>query len=200
MQWEAPEPELIWRSIWGKLREGVTDRRSAARTPTLVTSGGDGATARTVVLRGADEATRIMTCHTDVRSGKVAEVKACPRVMWHIYDPGEKIQLRIRAMAEVITSGPEHERLWRQTQLMARRCYMIDPGPGEAVEAESTGLPEHLIDRAPTEEESLTGMANFAVVRTIIDEIEWLYLRASGHRRIRFRWNGLAWSPAWLIP
>ena len=200
MQWESSEPADVLRGIWDKLREGVTDRRSTMRTPTLITMRGGEATARTVVLRAADETARVMTCHTDARSGKVAEIRMNPCVSWHIYDPAEKVQLRIRAHAEVITSGPDHERIWRQTQLMARRCYMIEPGPGQEVAVESTGLPEYLVERTPTEEESVAGLPHFAVVRTSIDEIEWLYLRALGHRRIRFRWDGSSWSSAWLIP
>lgn len=200
MHWEDSDPDIIWRGIWDKLREGVTDRRSTFRTPTLVTMSGDGVTARTVVLRGADEATSVMTCHTDARSSKVAEIRACSRVLWHVYEPGEKMQVRIRALAEVITSGPEHERLWGHTQLMARRCYMIDPGPGVAVETESTGLPQYLVERTPTEVESAAGRDNFAVIKTTIDEIEWLYLRALGHRRLRFRREGTRWTSSWLIP
>jgi pyridoxamine 5'-phosphate oxidase len=200
MAWNDPQPGNILRAIWDALREGVTDRRSPMRTPTLVTASDNDVFARTVVLRGADEVARVLTCHTDARSAKVAEISVRPRVAWHFYHPAEKIQLRMRAVASVITSGPEHERIWQQTQLMARRCYMIEPGPGEPVEEETTGLPEQLTKRVPTEEESASGAKNFAVVRTEVDEIEWLYLRASGHRRIRFRWDGHAWLPAWLIP
>ena len=85
-------PSLAWEA----LAEGVSKGRDPFHTVTLATTGPAGAEARTVVLRGADAEARTLACHTDLRSGKVEELRADPRCTWLCYDRGRKLQLRRR--------------------------------------------------------------------------------------------------------
>lgn len=67
------------------------------------------------------------------------------------------------------------------------------PGPGTTIAAESFSLPAGPQDVA-------AGRANFVAVTGVIDELEWLHLAASGHRRALFRWDGLDCTATWLAP
>jgi hypothetical protein len=62
-------------------------------------------------------------------------------------------------------------------------------------------LPDDLIDRKPTPEESEHGKTNFVVVTSTIDEIDCLEMHVKGHRRSLFTWheNGELCTK-WLTP
>ncbi len=60
------------------------------------------------------------------------------------------------------------------------------PRPEHAGNAErrpSPNLPEDLIDRDPDRERSEAGRSHFAVIDSQAMEMDWLWLKHSGHRR-----------------
>jgi hypothetical protein len=177
------------------LSRAVADRRSPMHTPTVATVGLDGRPRlRTVVLRGFDPARRELRFHTDVRSQKIGEIRAEPRLGVHVYDPGARIQIRLGARAVLHTDDALAENAWQTSQPMSRVCYATQPGPGTTIEAGgSFSLPA-----GP--EEVAAGRANFVAVTGVIDELEWLHLAASGHRRALFRWDGPDCTATWLAP
>jgi hypothetical protein len=192
----------ILRSLWNDLGRGVVDRRHGFHVPVIASLGLDGAPqARAVVLRRVIAETGEICCHTDIRSGKVAEISANPRVAWHFYDEGRKLQLRIAAVAEVMPDGPRADDAWSRSAVTSRRGYLAPRAPGEACDAPSPNLPEAVRGRRPTEEETQPGRANFALVVTRATAIDWLYLASEGHQRARFALdiNG-AWQGGWIEP
>ena len=113
----------ILRSCWNELGRGVVDRRHGFHVPVIATLGLDGTPqARAVVLRRVIAEAGEIHCHTDLRSGKVAEISANPRVAWHFYDEGRKLQLRIAAVAEVMPDGPRADDAWSRSAVTSRRC------------------------------------------------------------------------------
>jgi hypothetical protein len=91
-------------TVWSHLSRGVVDRKHPARHPTLATLGPEGPELRTLVLRGADRAAATLELHTDADSPKAAQIAAEPRVALHVWLPKPRIQIRMRARAE-ITAG-----------------------------------------------------------------------------------------------
>ena len=68
-----------------------------------------------------------------------------------------------------------------------------------------TNIPEDGIDislqgKEPSREESEKGYKNFTVVQNKIREIDWLYLEASGHRRLKITFKENIKNFEWLIP
>ena len=192
-------------AAWTQLSEGVRNRRHGFHTPTLATLAPDGQPqARVMVLRRAEPARRVALFHCDVRSPKASEVRADPRAALLFYDFKNKTQVRATARAEVLTDDPDVEAAWERTRLQSRRCYLAPHPPtadtGDADEPPPPNLPEHLIHRDPTEEESEAGRANFAVIRCHLKTLDWLYLEHTGHRRARFEWNGERWLGRWVEP
>ena len=115
---------------WALLARGVKDRRSPFHTPGLATVSPEGLPEiRTVVLRGCDPQTRNLRFHTDTRSAKIADMQKQPQAALHFYDPGAKIQLRVRARLELLT-GEAHASAWDNTRPMSRECYQVTQAPG----------------------------------------------------------------------
>lgn len=178
------------RWCWSLVSRGVKDRRSPFHTPTLATVGDDGRPdLRTLVLRGANEGERTLRFHTDRRAGKLRQIVAEPRVAVHFYDAGRKLQLRMdgRASFETADAGTGAE-AWERTRDFSRACYRVQPAPGSVIEEGHA----YAMPNEPRDAEE--GRENFAVLLVRVDEVEALYLAASGHRRARFG------DATWLVP
>lgn len=189
---DMPPQDLdeLLRQIWRLLQRGVGDGRSAFHTPGIATQSLDGgASLRTVVLRAAQSDPPRLLCHTDARSGKVAELQANDRVAWLFYDARKKVQLRINARAELHRDDDLARRQWQRTGLWSRRCYCSTAAPGSELSGPGSGLPPELEQRAPEQQESEAGRDNFVVVSCAVLSIDWLWLSARGHRRADFRWS-----------
>ena len=55
-------------------------------------------------------------------------------------------------------------------------------------------------NKEPSLEESEKGYKNFTVVQNQIQRIDWLYLAASGHRRLKVTMQDKMPSYQWVIP
>lgn len=192
----------ILADCWRELADATADRRHGFHVPALCTIGVDGApVARSVVLRRIDADACAIQCHTDARSAKVAEIERDARVTWLFYAPERKLQLRIAAEARFIAAGPRVDDAWAASTLPSRRCYLAPRAPGSLCDAPSANLPEDVLDRRPTEEETVPGRANFGIVLTHARSIDWLHLASEGHCRARFvRSEQGGWSGSWIEP
>lgn len=191
----------ILKKIWKHLDLGVLEREHPFHTPVFGTISGGEPQLRVVVLRRFwRKNPRGLAFHAHAGSPKIAEIESAKRVSWLFYHPKERFQVRVRGTAEVLTSGELHEEQWLETEFFSRRCYVGEP-PSRASEKPTSGLPEDLSERAPTEEESEAGRANFAVVFSTIDTIDCLELNVKGHRRSLFEWNASGeLETKWLTP
>lgn len=186
--------DLTLKHAWASLVRGVRDRRSPFHTPTIATIAADGRPRmRTVVLRQADPAQRLLRFHTDLRSGKIAEIGRDPRVAFHGYDRGDKFQIRVEGIASIHSDDEIADRAWEGSRLMSRACYGTQPGPGDPLENESAFS-------IPSEASEINaGRMNFSVVLIRVETIETLYLDHAGHRRAIFRLGETVVSQ-WLTP
>jgi hypothetical protein len=186
-------------SAWTLLARGAADRRSPVHTPVVASVGADGAPdARVMVLRKADRAAGLLRFHTDARSPKVAALDG-GAVAVLAYHPGQAVQLRLSGVAEVVRDGAEVDAIWAAATPFARRCYMIEAGPGTALSAPGSGLPADVEGRKPEEAELVPARANFAIVRVRVTGIDWLHLAQSGHRRAVFA-AADEWRGGWVVP
>lgn len=183
---------------WRLLVRGAADRRSGFHTVQLASVAPDGAPrVRTLVLRGADPATRGLRLHTDARAGKCADIAGEPRVEVCAYDARAKIQLRLRGRAALLREGALVEAAWAATGAGSRVCYRAEVAPGSPIAEPALGDPGAAA-RAPDDPEA--GRAAFSALVIAVERLEWLYLAARGHRRAAFTWDGTVWSGQWLGP
>lgn len=172
-------------SLWQIIGRGPAEATAAARHLTLATTGRDGAPQlRMVILRAADRAAATLDIHTDLRSGKIAALRADPRAEALFWDPQARIQIRASGRAAII-SGAEAASLWARVPAAARPVYGAAPPPG-------TPIP------GPLAYEPADGAAVFGVIRLTLGRIEALHL-GERHRRACFdRQDG--WRGQWLSP
>jgi len=192
--------ETLLQEIWAGMEQGVTDSHHAFHTPVLGNLSERGVSLRTVVLRKAQPDLRTLICHTDVRSDKVAELRKNSSVSFLFYSPEDKIQIRAEGSVKVYYQDEIAQEGWQSALLSSRRAYTALAGPGTPIDEPESGLPDFLIGRSPTLEESEAGWPNFAVIVSTIERFDWLYLEAKGHRRAQFSWNGTGFDATWVIP
>jgi pyridoxine/pyridoxamine 5'-phosphate oxidase len=173
------------------LAEGVADPASPFRTPTLASIGANGEPAlRSVVLRGADQATRCLEIHTDTRSAKFAELSVNPRAALHIWDAARRIQLRLYGTVALHVTDCVAEAAWSSLPPPRRSTYCVAPGPGSAIASPHA-------THAMSEE---AAFSVFCVLHFAFAELEWLHLEHGCHNRARFRWHNGQVTPTWLVP
>ncbi len=186
--------------VWTYVVAGARDRDHPFRTPTFVTAL-DRPNVRTVVLREASRADRMLAFHTDRRAHKVGEIRGTKRVAWHHWNAETRAQLRLFGTATVDTSGPFADTMWAEASPRQRLLYVKPKPPHTPADAPTSGLADSvqgLDDPAP--DDVAAGRRFFAAVRTVIDEIAWLHLHPDGHYRARFRWHDDAWRSDWIVP
>jgi pyridoxamine 5'-phosphate oxidase len=192
---------LSFDKCWQMLANGAEQRKGPAHTPVVATTDQSGnPSQRIMILREVDREIGTLRFHTDARSTKITEIGIGARLSVLVYDAAEKIQLRLGGTAQTETKGFAADAAWGNSTLFARRCYMAEHSPGAESEAPTSGLPHWIEGKKPIEVDITDARRNFAIIVVQIDEIEWLYLANSGHRRAKWDWNNDQWSGRWLIP
>lgn len=194
---------LSFDKAWDTIEPGATKRSSPAHTPVVGTIDASGRPQlRVMVLRSADRETRLLRFHTDARSAKIAEIgeKCLASVL--MYDPAEKLQLRLSGTVSTAFDDGEVDRAWRESTTFARRCYLAETAPGTRSDGPTSGLPQWVEGCQPVENDLVEARQNFAVLWFETHTLEWLYLANSGHRRARWEWQAAtaSWSGRWLVP
>jgi hypothetical protein len=191
----------VKHEAFGLLTRGAVDRRSAFHTPVFVTYGLENfPSARTVVLRGFDPVRRVIAFHSDRRSRKIAELMVTDAGAAVFYDAKIKIQVRVRGRCRVHSGDEVALEAWQRLPAFSRRCYLGE-APGTPSGHPTSGLAEEYESNTPTEDQTKTAFGDFAVIRLHVNELEWLYLSAHGHRRARLSWLKTNFEQAeWLTP
>ena len=188
----------IKNKIWSMLDNAIKDRSSQFTIPVFICGGQDDFDGRIVVLRKSDQKNNIIQYHSDIRSNKIAKLKANKNAAMLFYDKEEKIQVRLKVGCTVNHENDVTKKSWLKTGHMSRKCYLVDHGPGTESETPTSGLKPELDNFEFTMEQSAVGYKNFTVIQCKIKSIEWLYLAAKGHRRAKFDLENN--KDTWLIP
>ena len=120
------------------------------------------------------------------------EIEANPAGAVLVYDPKQKIQLRLDCRLSVHSDDELARESWGATRDFSRLCYQVMRAPGEAV-SDPAAVPF-------SSQDSNEGADHFAVIAAQITRIEWLYLAHQGHRRAEFTWQDGGWHGRWLVP
>ncbi len=199
--WDKPASHgEILKKIWKQLDLGMLDRNHPFHTPVFGTSFECKANLRVVVLRRFWRRPPLLAFHTHFNSPKIKEVQINSQVSWLFYHPTEKLQIRINGKALIHTADELAEEQWLATGFFSRRCYVAE-APTKIAKKATSGLPEEIVERQPTKEESEAGRVNFAVISSTIDSIDSLELDVKGNRRSLFIWNEKGeLETKWLTP
>lgn len=184
------------KAAWAPFTEAVETRRGPFHAPSAATIADGGVpSVRTVVLRHCDAAAWLLRFHTDRRSAKFREILANPAIALHVYSQQAKLQVRLFGQARLHCDDAIADQAWSISRLASRECYTQQQAPGQRLlELE----PDHPVNVHPPPE---AGRENFCAVQIEVQGLEWLYLRAAGHRRARFERHSAGIIDAvWLAP
>ena len=187
---------------WRLLETAVADPASPARTPVLISVDADGlAQGRTVVLRDFNRQQRQLKVYTDVRSAKVAQLRAQPNCTLVGYQPDPMIQLRLNTRAVIHHDNELTRDAWTVMPGPNRCNYLTDPDPGSLSVEPTDGRPVITAESVPAQKENEIAYSHFSVIVFTVNELEWLYLPRRGHRRAQFIWDDAdSLQSHWLIP
>tara|TARA_B100001123_G_C14821045_1_gene832204 strand:+ start:50 stop:655 length:606 start_codon:yes stop_codon:yes gene_type:complete len=201
MNCQIYKPENILNEIKKNLLNGVVDRYHGFHTPVFSSLKNNNiVNSRVVVLRNFESTSMKINFHSDLRSKKIEELKKNPNTFFLFYDYKIKTQLRITTKSKIHYNNDITLQAWDKTKLSSRKCYLSLKAPSTESKNANDGLPKHLIGVDPTAEESIKGYKNFVVISSEIKKIDWLYLLASGHKRLKIKINKKKNEFQWLIP
>jgi len=171
---------LIEAALWQELARAAREREHGWRTMALATVDGEGADARSVILRETLAAERRLVFYTDDRSPKVAQIAAHPQATLLVWSSQLGWQLRLRVRLTVATTG----------LLVASRWALLKASPGaqDYLSPLAPGAP--LVDRLQPER---APREHFAIVSAHVESVDWLELHPDGHRRAVFGHGGGHW-------
>ena len=182
----------------------VKNRHSPLHTPVVCTLADAGKATfpapRIMVLRATNADASHFRFHTDARSPKCDQIGGGAPIALLGYDPAARVQLTVRGVARIDQDGSAAEQAWRASALSSRRCYLAAFPPGTPVDQPTSGLPDDMLDRAPTLSESQEGRANFAILQIEAEELEWLRLTSCGNKRALFHRRDDLWQGQWITP
>ena len=175
----------IERALWQQLDAAMTERGHEWRTAVLATVQGDGADARSVILREVIAAERRLVFYTDRRAAKVGQLLAHPRATLVVWSRALGWQLRCRVRLSLEMTGLSVTSRWAKVRLTpAAQDYLAPTAPGTPLPA-SGGTPSPVSARE-----------HFAVVSAAVESIDWLELNRDAHRRAVFDAGGARWVQA----
>ena len=192
-------PLEIENKLWSLLVEAVKNRESEFRTPVFICGNKNDLDGRVIVLRKADKENRFLQFHSDIRSSKIKKIKENSNCSILFYGKKDKIQLRLKVIAEINFKNNITKESWEKTGHISRKCYLVNNGPGSVSEKPTSGLDSKFDNFDFTKEQSEEGYKNFSVIKCKIKTIEWLYLAAKGHRRALINFEGSK-KFTWLVP
>jgi hypothetical protein len=79
--------------------------------------------------------------------------------------------------------------MWADQSPQSLDVYARTAAPGASLEAPTDGLDDAVTSEPITREDVAKGRRYFSVVRTVIDEIDWLHLHPEGHYRAQFQFD-----------
>ena len=189
-------PDLL-AAIWSNLETAAAKGKHGWHLP-MIASGGTQPHVRTVVLRQADRESRTIGCHTDVRSPKVTQLRVTPHACWCFYDAANRVQLVAEGTASIHTDDAIAEAGWQRSSVSSRRCYLAPAAPGSVMDERGENLPADLIGKLPDEARTEVGRENFAVIRTRVQRLDFLYLTHTGNLRAEFVHEGDEFTGRWI--
>ena len=172
--------ETLETALWDELVLAAATKGHPWRTPVLATAAGDRPDARTMVLREVDRGARRLRFFTDARAPKAGQLQRQPEGMMVMWSQALSWQLRLRVAIELHTDGLTVSSRWARLKMTpAAQDYLSPLPPG-------TPLPRPLAPERTTRE-------HFALGDARVLTMDWLELRAGGHRRAIFDTEGARW-------
>ena len=142
---------------------------------------------RTVVLRGLELKPLKIYFNADYRSPKIQELKDNHFCSALFYDSKRRIQLRFKCEAILHYNNDIAKKIWRNTALQSRKCYMGPFPPSQQLDEWHPNIPLEYLKTDPDKKHSREGYINFVHIELKIVESDILELHHDGHIRFKVK-------------
>ena len=153
------------------LKDGITNGSNPYHTFTLSSINGVYPESRTVVLRNLDLEPLSIYFNADYRSPKVKELKDNHRCTALFYDQARRVQLRFKCKAVVNYQNSIVKKVWENTALQSRKCYMGPFAPSQPLDEWHPNIPLEYLKTDPDKEHSKEGYINFVHIELEIIDV-----------------------------
>jgi len=165
------------------LKDGIKNGKNPYHAFTLSTINNRCPESRTVVLRGFKTNPLTFFFNADYRSPKIQELKANKYCSALFYNQERRIQLRFKCEAFLHYQNDMSAKIWDNTALQSRKCYMGPYSPSKPLDEWHPNIPLEYLKKDPSEEHSKDGYINFIHIELKVSEIDVLELHHDGHIR-----------------
>ena len=146
---------------------------------------------RVMVLREFNLKERYIRFHTDYRAAKIDHYSENNSASVLGYDPNLKIQIKLQGSISVHYNDYLTQAAWEGSTTRSKKCYSVKGGSTlEISDPKEYDLKDGNIE---------DGYMNFAVLKFSFNNLEFLHLKSSGHRRALHSWNE-SFASTWLVP
>ena len=146
---------------------------------------------RVMVLREFNLKERYIRFHTDYRAAKIDHYSENNSASVLGYDPNLKIQIKLQGSISVHYNDYLTQAAWEGSTTRSKKCYSVKGGSTlEISDPKEYDLKDGNIE---------DGYMNFAVLKFSFNNLEFLHLKSSGHRRALHSWNE-SFVSTWLVP
>lgn len=146
---------------------------------------------RVMVLREFNLKERYIRFHTDYRAAKIDHYSENNSASVLGYDPNLKIQIKLQGSISIHYNDYLTQAAWEGSTTRSKKCYSVKGGSTlEISDPKEYDLKDGNIE---------DGYMNFAVLKFSFNNLEFLHLKSSGHRRAIHNWDD-GQKSSWLVP
>ena len=188
--------DTILEIEYAELQKAITDGKHEYHCFYIATINNEIPKLRTVVLRALNKDENTLSFHTDLRSNKIKEIQLNKNVSALFYDKKRRIQIRMQGIAKLDQNSNKLKKIWSFMRPESKLCYMGPFAPGEMLDQFQPNLPNHNAQNI-TSQSNKKGYENFCRITIYLQNLDWLQLEHSGHKRIHFSFDKES-KPIWI--
>ncbi len=185
MKIDAKYALSIFKKEIAHLKEGIKNSQDPYHYFSLSTINKDIPQSCTIVLRSVKEDPLKLYFNTDKRSNKTIDIIDNPSCCALFYNNKRRTQLRLNCIAILHNNNNISSKVWKNTPMQSRKCYMAPHAPSSLLKNWEANLPKEYIECDPTPKDSEKGYKNFCCIELKILSFEIIELKYDGH--IRFK-------------
>ena len=179
--------QQIYKQELEYLKDGIKNSKNPYHTFTFSSIGKEYPESRTVVLRDLCVDPLKVYFNADYRSPKIQELKDNNFCSALFYNQERRIQLRFKCHSKLHYDNKISSKVWGNTPLQSRKCYMGPYSPSQELEKWHPNIPLEYLKTDPDKEISKEGYVNFVHIELKIIDIEILELHHDGHIRFKIK-------------
>ena len=175
----------IYKKELKHLEDAIKNGKNYFHTFTLSSLNQNFPESRTIVLRVLSSKPLKIYFNADYRSPKIKELINHHYCSALFYDIERRTQVRFKCKATIHYQNDVSKKVWDQTALQSRKCYMGPFAPSKKLDDWHPNIPKEYLKTDPEKRHSEDGYINFSHIELEVLESDMLYLHHDGH--IRFK-------------